>query len=128
MAPIPVLVRFEPGRFGLADTPESVEAFRQSIGVAVKNGLRGTLITGNIITGQLLIGFDYYPEAPPAVIEEYFGYPSLPTLPGGIQRIQEQITLLLEKLNDLPLEPAVADCSLAVELSALKCVRATLLS
>ncbi|MGI9290309.1 MAG: intermembrane transport protein PqiB [Gammaproteobacteria bacterium] len=118
-APIPVLIRFEAGRFGLPDTQESADAFKATIGRAVRNGLRATLISGNLITGKQVVAFDYYPDAEPADLEEYFGYPAIPSLPGGIQRIQDQINSLLTKLNDLPLEPAVEEMQATLqELSA----------
>ena len=118
-APIPVLIRFEPGRFGLQDTQEDADRFQGTLAKAVANGLRGSLLTGNIITGQLLIEFDYYPDAKQAEVGDYFGYESLPTLPGGMQRIQEQISSLLAKLNELPLEPVVVEAQATLrELNA----------
>lgn len=114
-AAIPILIRFEPGRIGLPDTEESAKDFGATLNRGVRNGLRATLTTGNLITGKKLIAFDYYPDAEPAEIEEYFGYRSIPTLPSGIEGIQQQISNLLTKLNDLPLDPVVREAQATLE-------------
>lgn len=117
--PIPVLVRIEPGRLGLPDSQEVVDLFRTDIEAGVGYGLRATLKTGNLLTGQLLIAFNYFPNAEPAKVTEFYGYQQLPTLSGGIARIEQQVVDLLNKLNDLPVEQVVDDIDeLIVELNA----------
>ena len=55
---IPVLIRLEPGRLAIEDTFQGVEIMEESVAVAVQNGLRATLESGNILTGARLIELD----------------------------------------------------------------------
>ncbi len=112
---IPVLVRIEPGRFELGDTPESLHVLEGGVARAVGNGLRATLSTGNLLTGSLYVALDIHENAPPAEMGEFAGRPTIPTMGGGLDGLQTQLSMLLDKLNDLPLEGAVesADATLA---------------
>ena len=103
--PIPVLIYLEPARFGLEDSEESVEAMRESILLAVKNGMRASLQTGNVLTGALYINVDWYKDQPAVTIGEFEGYQVLPTIPSGLGRLQQQVASVLDKLNALPVEP-----------------------
>ena len=108
---IPVLISLEPGRIGLPDTQEAVDAFKKDLELDVARGpgLRVSLQSANLLTGSLLISIDSYPEEGPGKIGSYAGHPTLPTLPGGLERIERNISRLLTKLNDLPLEQTVAE-------------------
>jgi paraquat-inducible protein B len=106
-APIPVLIRLEPGRFQLADSPAGVENLRGDLARAVENGLRGTLESGSLITGSLYVNFDFFADAAPASLGEFDGHPAIPTISGGLARLQQQVGRLLAKLNELPLERSV---------------------
>lgn len=118
-APIPVLIRLEPGRFQMADSPAGVDNLRRDLARAVENGLRGALESGSLITGSLYVNFDFYADAAPASLDEFDGHPAIPTISGGLARLQQQVGRLLAKLNELPLERSVdaANATLA-ELEA----------
>jgi paraquat-inducible protein B len=92
--------RFESGGQGgrLSDNP------REMAGWLVEKGLRGQLKTGNLLTGQLYIAMDFFPNAPKASIIWDKNPPELPTVPGGLQSLQDSITSLVEKLNKVPFE------------------------
>jgi paraquat-inducible protein B len=120
-SPIPVLIRFEPARLGLPDTQESADGLAANVKSNVSRGLRATLQTGNLLTGNLLVNFDYYEDIPAATVDQFAGYTELPTLAGGIERIEMQVNQLLTKLNRLPLEPVVEELD-----SVLKSLRRTL--
>ena len=102
--PIPVLVSIEPGRIGLPDSEESVEMMSASIAGNVQAGLRGSLETGSIITGSLFINIDYREDAEPAELTMNYGYQSIPTVHTGLDKLEAQISALLTKVNDLPIE------------------------
>jgi paraquat-inducible protein B len=108
-APIPILIRLEPARVTGMDSEQALAVFEQSIVNGVTHGLRGTLQSGNLLTGSLKVAFDFYPEEKPAQIGSFAHYPTLPTLPGGLQRIERRVADLLAKLNDLPLDRTVAE-------------------
>jgi paraquat-inducible protein B len=107
--PIPVLISLEPGRIGFPDTQEAVDALKKDLELDVARGGRVSLQSGNLLTGSLLVSIDFHPEEGPAKIGSYAGYPTLPTLPGGLGRIERNISRLLVKLNDLPLEQTLAE-------------------
>ena len=109
--PIPVLIRLEPGRLELPDTEEGAATLVDGIEQAVESGLRGTLSTGNLLTGSLYVSFDLYPDAPDAAVERFADLPTIPTIAGGLERIEVRVTALLEKLNNLPLEQLLDNMS-----------------
>lgn len=102
--PIPVLIRIQPGRFEMSDSRAGVVRLRDSLEKAVANGLRGTLESGNLLTGSLYVNFDFFDRSGPARIEEFEGYPEIPTVSRGLDRLQQQVGQVLTKLNDLPME------------------------
>lgn len=107
--PIPVLISLEPGRMRIGDTAEAASRLRAQLERGVAQGLRGSLQSGNLLTGSLLVSFDYYPEEGAAEIGRFAGYPTLPTMPGGLERIERKVSDLLAKLNDLPLDDTVRE-------------------
>ena len=75
----------------------------------VEKGLRAQLKTGSLITGQLLVAIDMYPEAPPAKINWEGRYPELPTVPTAMEEITTSLTQLLNKFEKLPVEQIGSD-------------------
>lgn len=70
----------------------------------VEHGLRGQLKTGNLLTGQLYIAVDFFPNAAKAKIDWNANPPELPTVPGGLQSLQDSVTTLIARLNKIPFE------------------------
>jgi len=112
--PIPVLIYLEPARFGLPDSEQSVERMREALAVSLKSGMRASLQTGSLLTGALYINIDWYKDEPAVETAEFDGYPVMPTIPSGLGRLEQQIGSLLDKLNNLPLEPVVNNASSAL--------------
>ena len=116
---IPVLLRAEPGRVGLPDSEEGVTAFRRIVERGVPQGLRGSLATGSLLTGGLLVAFDYYPNEKPLELGTFDAYESIPTVASGLEGLEYRLNALLDKVNSLPLERTVANANLALaELDA----------
>jgi paraquat-inducible protein B len=59
--------------------------------------------------------FDYYPDEPPAELGQFGDYVTIPTIPGGLSRLEHQASSLLEKLNGLPLEQTITGANGAIE-------------
>lgn len=112
---IPVLIRLEPGRLAIEDTEQGNAIMEESVAIAVQDGLRATLESGNILTGARLIELDVYDTAAPEDLGEFLGYPTIPTISGGLAHIQVQISQLLDKLNGLPLEGMLVRAEGALE-------------
>ena len=112
--PVPVLIRLEPGRFGLPDSEAAAANLGRAIEHAVSIGGRAALATGNLLTGSLYVTFDLYSHEKPATLGTFAGRPTLPTVASGLEGIQVQVVALLEKLNDLPLEDITQSAANAV--------------
>jgi paraquat-inducible protein B len=70
----------------------------------VDHGMRAQLRTGNLLTGQLYVALDFFPNAPKAKMDWSANPPEFPTVPGGLQSLQDSVTTLLAKLNKIPFE------------------------
>ena len=103
---IPVLIRIEPERLinQVGDTPD----IAQHIEGLMKRGLRGSLKTGNLVTGALYVDMDFFPKEPPVKeIREFGGYKIIPTVSSGLAQIQQRLMETLDKINSLPLNPMI---------------------
>lgn len=103
---IPVLVRIEPERLkAQLGEDTDVGAHLEQL---LKRGLRGSLKTGNLVTGALYVDLDFYPKEPPITgVREFNGYQIIPTVSGGLAQIQQRLMEALDKINNLPLNPMV---------------------
>jgi paraquat-inducible protein B len=106
---MPVEIRYYPERFtsryrnGAKGGRVSTDR-RQLADWLVARGLRAQLKTGNLLTGQLYIALDFFPNAAKATIDWNASPPELPTVPGGLQSLQDSVTTLIAKLNKIPFE------------------------
>ena len=62
-------------------------------------GLRGQLKTGSLLTGELYIGFDFYPDQKPYVVDWTAKIPELPTMPGTLAAVERNVTSILHKAD-----------------------------
>ena len=112
--PIPVLIRLAPGRMALGDDEAGMDAVRELIETGVNRGLRATLDTGNLLTGSLLVGLDFYENEAPEEVGQFLEYPTIPAVSAGFARLQQQISSVLQKINDLPIEQTLANADAAI--------------
>jgi len=70
----------------------------------VAQGLRAQARSGNLLTGQLYIAFDFFPSAPKADFDPNSRPVSLPTIAGGFDQLQEQMAGIVGKLNKVPFD------------------------
>nr|WP_244201365.1 MlaD family protein [Paraburkholderia rhynchosiae] len=70
----------------------------------VSTGMRAQLRTASLLTGQLYVAIDFFPNAPKAVMNWSNEHPELPTVPGNLQGLQDSITTLVARLNAIPFE------------------------
>jgi paraquat-inducible protein B len=85
-------------------TPGDMAGARRLIGTFVEHGLRAQARSGNLITGQMFISLDFYPEAPKVAFDMAAEPIVIPTLPGGLEKLQEQLQHFIERVSKLPLE------------------------
>jgi paraquat-inducible protein B len=70
----------------------------------VKRGMRARLQTGSLITGQLFVEIDIFPDATPAVMLTSGQYPEIPTLPNSLEGIIASLNRILTKVEDADLQ------------------------
>lgn len=71
----------------------------------VDNGLRAQLRTGNLLTGQLYVALDFFPDAEP--IKDFQPQASpvvIPSTPGDFDQLQEQVSSIVSKLEKVPFD------------------------
>ncbi len=84
---IPVIIEIDRERFGLR-----AEHRRADIPKMIEKGLRAQLGTQSMVTGQLMIEFDFLPETPVRLVNADMGYPELPTVPSKLEQLAETIS------------------------------------
>lgn len=111
---VPVLIKIDPDK--LTELPsDGYESGRKFIAENVEKGLRASLKSGNLLTGQMFVDLDFQKDAKPAEVHDFGGYAILPTAPAaGLAQIQDQASALLAKLQALPLEKTVENASAAL--------------
>ena len=99
---IPVVIETEEGRIGFVG--KETLARERGVAILVEKGLRAQLKQGNLLTGQLFIDLNMYPDEPPRKIVYGGKYPELPTIPTPIEEISRSITKIVDRLEKIPLE------------------------
>jgi len=88
----------------------------------VEGGMRAQLKGGNLLTGQLIVALDFFPNAPKAKVNWATNPPHLPTTPGSMVELQAAFDKVIKKIDDLPLAEIIIEVRQAVQSldSALK--------
>ena len=89
---LPVIVEIEQGRIKGAPSFGEINGDKKMIAL----GLRGKLEVQSVLTGQLMIAFDFYPDKPAQLRGVIKGYPELPTVPAS--------TDLFDLFNEIPIK------------------------
>jgi len=67
-------------------------------------GLRAQLRSGSLVSGQLYVALDFFPNAPKAGIDWTRKPPRFPTVPAELTELQAMAKRLLAKLDKVPVE------------------------
>ncbi len=70
----------------------------------VERGLRAQLRTGNLLTGQLYVALDFIAKDGGNGVELVGGTPTIPTVPGTLNELQQQVAEIVARISKLPLE------------------------
>jgi paraquat-inducible protein B len=116
---VPVEVDVYPMRMVRASRRNANQTFdlaraRQNVSDLVAHGMRAQLRSGSLITGQLYIALDFFPQTRKAAVNWSADMVELPTTPGTKQEIQEAITAVAAKLERLPLDEIGKDVRTAL--------------
>jgi paraquat-inducible protein B len=121
---VPVLIKIDPELL-LDQTGSKTKTAPELIAQSVGQGLRASLKSGSLLTGQLFVDLDFQKDAPPATVESLGNYEVLPTIPAaGLEELQAKLGSLLDKFNTLPVEKTVNNANDA--LAAVKDAAANL--
>ena len=106
---IPVLIRIEPQRLESdASQDTDLAAWAKRFDRLVGYGMRATLKSGNLLTGALFVDLNFYKDAEPFKPASFAEVPVFPTISAGFAQIEQKVSNLLDKLNNLKIEPVVA--------------------
>jgi paraquat-inducible protein B len=104
---IPVYVEIDPARFkekGEGAKFKPLELFDRQI----KRGLRAQIKMQSLVTGQLMIYADYFPDKPVRLVKAEPRYPEIPTIPSGTEAI-------MKALEQIPLKEIALNATKALE-------------
>src|SRR5262249_18072897 len=86
----------------LARRQERRQALLQNL--VEHKGLRAQLRSGSLLTGQLYVALDFFPDAPPAKLDWSREPTVFPVVPSTVPDLEAKITGILTKLDHLPIE------------------------
>ncbi|MEI6208405.1 MAG: MlaD family protein [Desulfuromonadales bacterium] len=82
---------------------------RELLSALVEHGFRAQLRSGNLLTGQLYVAFDFFPKAPTAKIDWSKSIPEFPTIAGSMEQFQTTLMQIVQKFEKMPLEELAGD-------------------
>ncbi|MBS3804326.1 MAG: MCE family protein [Oleiphilaceae bacterium] len=87
----------------------SQSAIRELFETLVGRGLRAEARTANLLTGKLFIALEFYPDADKTNIRRHAQTMVIPTRTTSLDRIQAQLTTLVDRISKIPIESISAN-------------------
>jgi len=81
----------------------------------IAQGMRAQLRSANLLTGQLYIALDFFPEAQRAAVDWSHQPPVVPSVAGGLTEIQATIGRVARRIDRIPIEQISADLSRSLQ-------------
>lgn len=107
----PVFIEIESDRISKTTATPRLQKFiaevetRKIMERLVERGMRAQLVSQSLVTGQLIVAFDFYPDKPVNLVGGDLEYVELPTIPSTMEQITETIRKLpLEELVNQALQ------------------------
>jgi len=82
--------------------------------IVEEQGLRAQLRTGSLITGELYVAFEYFPDAPKVKVDWSQDPLELPVVPGSLASIEAKLGSILTKIDKMPLDAIGRDVRTAL--------------
>jgi len=82
--------------------------------IVEERGLRAQLKTGNYLTGELYVAFEYFPDAPKPKLDWNQEPLELPVVPGGLANLEAKLNSILGKIDNMPLNAIASDVKNAI--------------
>ncbi len=86
---------------------EKIQSEKKRHGIIQKlidRGIRAQLRSGSLLTGQLYVAFDRFPNAPKATVDWTKEPPELPVMPSNLQELENKINSIVAKIEKMPLD------------------------
>jgi paraquat-inducible protein B len=101
---IPVVISIQPGRVQQPDNEIGLAFIREQTSLWIKQGLRATLKTGNLLTGALFVDLQHYPDVPIFSSQSLQGFEIIPTITGEFSEITAKVIAILDNINEIKLK------------------------
>ena len=100
---VPVSFTIDYGRISVKgiSTKRLVATHKSRTDYLVKQGLRAQLQTGNLLTGQLYVSLDFFPDAPPFTMNWNEKVPEFPSVPGILGDLKANLSGILKKADTM---------------------------
>jgi paraquat-inducible protein B len=94
-------VKKSPDLEAKAKTRTERHAFMQN---AIDRGLRAQLRSGSLVTGQLYVAFDVFPDMPKVKVDWTKSPTELPVVQSGLQDLQNKVNSIVTKIEKMPFD------------------------
>jgi len=95
--------------------PRTLQERRAFVQRLIDRGMRAQLQIGSLISGQLYVALDYFPDAPKVKIDWTQEPAELPVVPGGLAPFEKKVLNVLTKLEQMPLDDISRDVKKVLE-------------
>ena len=114
---IPVLLDLQPERVSTITVIEAHQAKEKHMVMKqlIKRGLRAQLETGSLLTGQLFVSLEMYPDLPRKSLIMTGKYPEIPTVPATMDQLRRTVTDIMAEIRRLPLDKIAEEILETVE-------------
>ena len=111
---IPVLIQLDEHLLAKHFPPSLRNEGEDGLKTALKKGLRASIKPSNLLTGQMYVDLDYYPDLPATDVRIVSEHVVIPTTETGLARIEA----VINKINNLEIEPLLAKFTEAADEAA----------
>jgi paraquat-inducible protein B len=112
---IPVRIEVQPQRVTPVGGSAGTMTPYQRMEKLVAHGARAQLRSGSLLTGQLVVALDFFPDAPAAKVAYEQDIAVIPSVPSDIEQFTEKAKAFLDKLQKAPVAELVADLRRTVQ-------------
>ncbi len=113
---VPVYVEIFENRISILEDKEMGKFKNLTVDTLVKEmGLRAQLQMQSLLTGQLFINYDFYPESPIRKIELEKKIYEIPTIPTTLQMLTDTLEQIVDSIREVNFQQIVDDLAQAVK-------------
>lgn len=114
---IPVMIEIVPAQLGFEDDYSVLSDVEQRIDRLIAGGLRASLATGSLLTGQKYVELQHF-DTTNAATDYFAGYTVIPSIDGNIGQLFANAGRTLDTINRLPLEQIAGSAQNAFDQAA----------